>query len=491
MNKGFPDNFLWGGATSANQIEGAYNLDGKGLSCSDVLKVGSAKQLREMTYTLKDGTPASRSMFMLDDFPQDAKMTVNEGEYYPNHNAIDFYHHYKEDIALFAKMGFKCFRMSIAWSRIFPNGDDKEPNEAGLKFYDDVFDELLKYNILPVVTLSHYESPLALSNKWNSWQDPRMIDCFEKYAQTCFDRYHEKVKYWITFNEINTIIYGGWLEAGVPSNDPQVLEQVAYHQFIASAKAVQYAHKIDKTLQVGCMLAYTPTYPYSCKPYDYLGNMINMNKSHFFSDVMCRGYYPRYKICELEKNNIHLNRIEDDELILKNGIVDFIGISYYMSSVFAVAGTDLEVTQTNMSQGLKNPYLNTSQWGWQIDGVGLRIALNQLYDRYQKPIFVVENGLGAIDEFVDGTVHDQYRIDYLKEHVINMKAAIVEDGVEVIGYTPWGCIDLISASSGEMKKRYGFIYVDLDDQGKGTNKRYPKDSFYWYQKVISSNGEEL
>ena len=491
MSKGFPKNFLWGGATAANQIEGAYNIDGKGLSCSDVLKAGNARSLREMTFTLKDGTKSSQCIFMLDDFPQDATITVDDNEYYPNHKGIDFYHRYKEDVKLFAQMGFKCFRMSIAWSRIFPNGDDETPNEKGLKFYDDVFDELLKYNIQPVVTLSHYESPLALTNKWNSWADSRMIDCFVKYAKVCFDRYHKKVKYWITFNEINTLIYGGWLEAGVASNDPRVLEQVAYHQFVASAKAAQYAHQLDSSLQVGCMLAYTPTYPYSCKPYDYLGNMKSMNKTHFFSDVMCRGYYPAYKIKELEEKDICLQRIENDEDILKMGTVDFIGISYYMSSVFATAGTDLEVTQTNMSQGLKNPYLETSDWGWQIDAVGLRISLNQLYDRYQKPIFIVENGLGAIDQFEDNTVHDQYRIDYLKQHIIQMKTAIEEDGVEVMGYTPWGCIDLVSASSGEMKKRYGFIYVDLDNQGNGSNNRYPKDSFFWYQKVIESNGENL
>ena len=490
MKKGFPKGFLWGGATAANQIEGAYNEDGKGLSCSDVLKAGSAKSLREMTYT-HNGQKLSQCIFMLDNFPKDSNITVNEDVYYPNHKAIDFYHHYKEDIALFAKMGFKCFRMSIAWSRIFPNGDELEPNELGLKFYDNVFDELLKYNIQPIVTLSHYESPLALTNKWNSWADHRMIDCFVKYAKTCFDRYHEKVKYWITFNEINTLIYCGWLEAGVASNDPKILEQVAYNQLIAHAKAVEYAHDLDDSLKVGCMLAYTPTYPYSCKPDDYLGNIKSMNKVHFFSDVMIRGYYPTYKIRELERNQIFINRVENDKEILKGGCADFIGISYYMSSIFATASEDLETAQTNMSQGLKNPYLQTSDWGWQIDAVGLRIALNQLYDRYQIPIFIVENGLGAIDEFIGGKIHDPYRIDYLKKHIIQIKRAIEEDGVEVIGYTPWGCLDLISASSGEMKKRYGFIYVDLDNEGKGTNKRYLKDSFYWYQQVIHSNGEIL
>ncbi len=489
MNQGFPDNFLWGGATAANQIEGAYDQDGKGLSCSDVLKAGNAKSLRELTYTYQ-GKKYSKCIFMLDDFPKDAKIEIDENEYYPNHNAIDFYHYYQEDIKLFAKLGFKCFRMSIAWSRIFPNGDDQEPNEAGLQFYDNVFDELLKYNIEPVVTLSHYESPLALTNKWNAWADPRMIDCFVKYAKVCFDRYHQKVKYWITFNEINTLIYGGYLEAGVASNDPQVLEQAAYHQFIASAKAVKYGHVLNSSLKIGCMLAYTPSYPYSCNPNDYLGNLKLMNKFHFFSDVMIRGYYPASKIKELQSKQISLKRIKDDKLILQAGKTDFIGISYYNSSVYASAD-DLETTQGNMSQSVKNPYLQVSDWGWQIDAVGLRIALNQLYDRYQKPIFVVENGLGAVDELIDGSIHDRYRIDYLKEHIIQMKKAIEEDGVEVMGYTSWGCIDLISASSGEMKKRYGFIYVDLDDQGKGTNKRYLKDSFYWYQKVIATNGEVL
>lgn len=490
--KCFPEKFLWGGATAANQCEGAYLEDGKGLSCADVLKAGESGSLRNLTYRRADGTTGEICAFALGDFPKDAYPDVVEGNFYPNHKGVDFYHNYKEDIALFAGMGYKCYRMSIAWSRIYPNGDDPAPNEKGLEFYDKVIDELLKYNIEPVITLSHYEVPLALTKKWNSWADRRTIDCFVRYSKTVFERYKDKVKYWITFNEINSIVFTGWLSAGVIGAEKQVLEQAAYHQMVASASVVKIGHEINPDFQIGCMLAYTPSYPYSCKPYDVLGNIKNQEQAFFFSDVMLRGYYPSYKLKELESAGITLRTEAGDEEILKNGIADYIAISYYMSAIFGSAGDQLETTGGNMATSYKNPYLQTSEWGWQIDPVGLRISLNEIYDRYQKPIFIVENGLGAKDEIQEnGEILDDYRIEYLKKHIEQIAEAIHTDGVEVLGYTSWGCIDLVSASTGQMSKRYGLIYVDCDDMGNGTFKRYKKKSFEWYKKVIQSNGEIL
>lgn len=488
--KTFPKEFLWGGSAAANQCEGAYDKDGKKLSTADVLTEVESGNLRNLTYRRSDGTTGEICAFMLEDFPEDAFPDTIEGVFYPNHTGNDFYHHYKEDIALFAEMGFKCYRMSIAWTRIFPHGDDPVPNEKGLEFYDQVIEELLKYHIEPVITLSHYEVPLELTKKWNSWVDRRTIACFERFCRTLFERYKDKVKYWITFNEINSIVFTGWLSAGVISVKKQDLEQAAYHQMLASAIAVRLAHEINPGLKVGCMLAYTPSYPYSCKPYDVLGNIKHQNQTFFFGDVMLRGYYPSYKWRELERENITLQTEDGDEEILKMGTADYIAISYYMSAVFSTTGDQMEITAGNMSASYKNPYLQASEWGWQIDPVGLRISLNELYDRYQKPIFIVENGLGAKDQMEeDGTIKDDYRIEYLRKHIEQIKEAICTDGVDVMGYTPWGCIDLISASTGQMSKRYGFIYVDCDDHGNGTFERKKKQSFEWYKKVIQNNGE--
>lgn len=491
-SKRFPETFLWGGATAANQYEGGHLEDGKGLSCADVLKGGENGTLRALTYRKEDGTTGEISAFSLGDFPKDAIPDVVEGVFYPNHKGSDFYHHYKEDIKFLAEMGFKCYRMSIAWSRIYPNGDDELPNEKGLEFYDKVIDELLKYQIEPLITLSHYEVPLNLTKKWNAWADRRTITCFERYCRTVFERYKGKVKYWITFNEINTIVFTGWLSAGVIGDDKQILEQAAYHQMIASAAVVKMAHEIEPKYQVGCMLAYTPSYPYSCKPYDVLGNMKAQDEFLFFSDVMLRGHYPSYKTAELKREGIEIKTEEGDSEILKTGTADYIAISYYMSAVFSTACDQLEITAANMATSYKNPYLQVSDWGWQIDPVGLRIALNELYERYQVPIFVVENGLGAKDEIQeDRSIQDDYRIEYLRKHIEQIAEAIHMDGVDVLGYTPWGCIDLVSASTGQMSKRYGFVYVDCDDSGKGTFERRKKKSFEWYKKVIKSNGEIL
>ena len=488
----FPKGFLWGGATAANQFEGGWLEGGKGLSSDDVVTNGTHTSPRLVTYTLPDGTKKAEPMFTLGDVPEGTVFEPQEGYLYPNHDGIDFYHHYKEDIALFAKMGFNCFRMSISWPRIYPNGYDETPNEEGLKFYDDVFDELLKYGIEPIVTISHYETPLGLTNKWNSWADRRTIDCFVRYCETIFNRYNGKVKYWMTFNEINCINFGGWMAGGVASKDPQVLAQAAHNQLVASAKAVILGHKINPEYQIGCMLGYGPTYPYSCNPHDVLKAWQKMNGTYFFGDVHCRGYYPAYKLAEYRNKGITLEKEADDDEILKEGTVDYVAFSYYMSSVESADPKVNETAEGNMLTGIKNPYLDASDWGWQIDPTGLRIALDWLYDRYQKPLMIVENGLGAHDKKeADGSINDDYRIQYLADHIQCMKDAIEQDGVDLIGYTPWGCIDLVSASTGEMAKRYGFIYVNKFDDGSGDYSREEKKSFNWYKKVIASNGEDL
>ena len=481
----FPKDFLWGGATAANQCEGAYNVGGKGLSIMDVVTGGTKSTPRYVTLKNKEGNKEKVPMFDFHDL-NGGQLEVFNDEFYPNHEAIDFYHHYKEDIKLFAEMGFKCFRMSIAWSRIFPNGNDEEPNEEGLKFYDHVFDELLKYNIQPVVTISHYETPLNLTNEWNSWVDRRNVDCYVKYCKVLFERYKDKVKYWMTFNEINGIEFSPYLEAGVISNNKQEVMQAAHHQFVASSKAVTLCHEIIPDAMIGMMIAYAPIYPYSCNPDDVIMAQMDMQSSNFYCDVMCRGYYPSYKLKEFEREGIVIDKEKGDDDILRLGTVDYIGFSYYQSGT--VGTQELESSNGNMMLGLKNPYLKESEWGWPIDAMGLRISLNNLYDRYQKPLFIVENGLGAVDKKENDGIHDAYRIDYLEKHIKAMKDAINIDGVDLMGYTPWGCIDLISASTGEMAKRYGMIYVDKHDDNTGDLHREKKDSFEWYKNVIESNG---
>ena len=468
---GFKEGFLWGGAVAANQCEGAWNVKDKGISTADVATAGDLNTPREYT----DG--------------------IIEGKNYPSHEAIDFYHRYKEDIALFAEMGFKCFRTSINWTRIFPNGDENEPNEEGLKFYDNLFDECLKYGIEPVVTISHYEMPYGLVEKYGSWRDRKLVDFYINYCKAIFTRYKDKVKYWMTFNEINVISLHPFIPAGIKfkegENKKQVCYQAAHNQFVASAKAVKLGKEINPNFKIGCMILFPQSYAKTCNPKDVQAMNDFMDSTFLFSDVQVRGYYTNKSKKFFERNNVTIHMEEDDEKILREGKVDFIGFSYYMTMVqeFNDSG---EKTLGNMTGGAKNPYLKASNWGWEIDPEGFRIALNTLYDRYQVPLFCVENGLGAIDVVEeDGSINDDYRIDYLKEHIYEMSKAVNIDGVDLMGYTPWGCIDLISASTGEMKKRYGFIYVDKDNEGKGTLKRSKKKSFYWYKKVIESNGELL
>lgn len=475
---GFPENFLWGGAMAANQCEGAYQEDGKGLSVADVLTAGSKTEPRRLT------------------------REIREGLYYPSHRGIDFYHRYREDIALLAEMGFKSFRMSIAWTRIYPNGDDEEANEAGLRFYDAVFDELHRYGIEPIVTIYHNDMPLAVSRRYQGFVSRKTIELYARFCETIFRRYKGKVKYWLTFNELNAchqpflgtggVGYYGDYEGpafGV-KDDPQLRFQGLHHMLLASARVVRLAHEIDPDYRVGCMLNQMITYPYSCDPQDILAvekaNEFNLD---IVGDVQCRGAYPYFYDAFLRENGVSLGWEPEDAQTLRDGCVDFYAFSYYATNCLS-AGRSLELAAGNLYTGGKNPYLKTSEWGWQIDADGLYYALNRLYARYRKPLMVVENGLGAVDTVEDGRVHDPYRIAYLREHIKAMKRA-VEHGVDLLGYTSWGCIDLISASDGTISKRYGYIYVDLDEKGEGSLKRVRKDSFYWYRRVIASNGEEI
>ena len=478
----FPKGFLWGGATAANQLEGGWNEGGKGISCPDICTGGSHTQSKRITPTLEEGT------------------------FYPSHMAIDHYHRFKEDIALFAKMGFKVYRFSIAWTRIFPNGDETTPNEEGLKFYEDLIDECLKYNIEPLITISHYEVPFGLTKKCNAWASREMIDYYMNYCKTIFERYKGKVKYWLTFNEINsaTMPMGAFLSQGILNeqekstdftnqvDDPQLRFQGLHHQFIASAKAVQLAHEIDPDYKVGNMMIYATSYPLTCDPDDIIKNQQqNHIMNYFCSDVQCRGYYPTYMKRYFKENNIEVTMEPGDEEILKAGPVDFYTFSYYMS-VCQTADPTKGAGEGNILGGVANPYLKASDWGWQIDPLGLRITMNELYDRYQKPIFIVENGLGEVDKPDENNfVNDTYRINYLNDHFLEIKKAVEIDRVPVLGYTMWGGIDLVSLSTGEMKKRYGWVYVDMDDKGNGSKKRYPKASFYWMKEFIKSNGNIL
>lgn len=477
--KTFRNDFLWGGATAANQFEGAWDADGKGPSTSDMCTNGSREQPKRITRQWEEGT------------------------IYSSREASDFYHHYKEDIALMAEMGFKTFRLSIAWTRIFPTGMEERPNEAGLAFYDRVFDECRKYGIEPLVTISHYEMPYALVEAYNGWESRECIGYFMSYCRTIFERYQHKVTYWLTFNEINagTMPMGNVMSLGTvkgytgtildfPDN-PQVRFQALHHQFVASAKAVKLAHEEYPQFKMGNMICFITMYPLTCSPADMLKAQQEMQiKNWFCSDVQVRGEYPYYAERYFEENGIHIKMEDGDREILKEGCVDFYTFSYYMSNCVSEA-PGAEVGEGNLTGGLKNPYLEASDWGWQIDPQGLRYTLNEIYSRYQIPMMVVENGLGAYDRLEeDGSIHDTYRIDYLRRHIAQMKEA-VSDGVELWGYTPWGCIDLVSASQGEMAKRYGFIYVDKYDDGTGTLERKRKKSFSWYQKVIASNGEDL
>lgn len=479
----FPDGFLWGGATASTQIEGAYLEGGKGVSTLDYVKF-QHKYERTDDIASMDVTYEQYQSYL----------GQEENINFPKRRGIDFYHHYKEDIKLFAEMGFKVFRMSISWPRIFPTGLEDEPNEEGLQFYDDVFDELHKYGIEPLVTMIHYEIPMTLAVEYNGWENRKLIALFVKYAKTIVDRYQHKVKYWITFNEINMMIASAYTGGGLfiersDQQDLQVKFQAVHHQFVASGLTMQYIHKTSPDAKVGCMIARLETYPETCHPEDVLSALKEDQLNLFFTDVMIRGHYPNYIKRYFEENDIHLQIEDDDYTIIENNTADFVSFSYYMT--YVASGDPAKYQKPgSFIRPLKNPYVGISEWGWPIDPIGFRITLNKIYDRYQIPIFVVENGLGAYDTLENGKVHDSYRIEYLSKHIQAMGEAIL-DGVDILGYTTWGCIDLVSAGTSEMSKRYGFIYVDYDDEGNGSGKRYRKDSFYWYQKVIATNADDL
>lgn len=461
--KTFPNDFLWGGAVAANQVEGAYLEDGKGLSTSDVQPQGVFGPVVERV----------------------------AGDSGVKDVAIDFYHRYPEDIKLFAEMGFNCLRVSIAWTRIFPNGDEQQPNKAGLAFYDKLFDELAAHNITPLVTLSHYEMPWGLVKQYGGWGNRQVIGFFEHYARTVFTRYQHKVKLWLTFNEINMSLHAPMTGVGLPETSSKAeVYQAIHHQLVASALAVKACHEIIPDAKIGNMLLGGLVYPLTCKPDDVLEALQENRAWQFFGDVQCRGAYPGYMLRFFRDNGITLEITEADREALKSTI-DFISFSYYMTGCVT---TDDELNQQargNILSMVPNPHLASSEWGWQIDPVGLRTLLNVLWDRYQKPLFIVENGLGAKDKpDADGMVQDDYRISYLNDHLVQVREAI-EDGVEVMGYTSWGPIDLVSASRAELSKRYGFIYVDRDDSGAGTLARSRKKSFYWYQEVIATHGASL
>lgn len=488
--KQFPEGFLWGGATAANQFEGGWKEGGKGVSVSDVALFRDPKSMKELL-------DVHGNCDITDEMIEKALATDDE-VYYPKRHGIDFYHHYKEDIAMLAGMGFKVYRMSIAWSRIFPRGDEKEPNEAGLAFYDSVFDECLKHDMEPLVTISHYEPPLAFAMEYNGWYDRRAIDFFCNYVDVITKRYKDKVKYWLTFNEVDSIIRHPFMTGGLiesrfaPEKFEEVEYQAMHHQFVASALTVKITHENIPEAKVGCMLTKLTYYPFTCRPEDVLEAQLRMRSVYCFSDTQVHGEYPAYLLSMYKNKGLNIQMTEEDLRIMKNYPVDFISFSYYSSSCVAKEADGLEKTTGNTVTAIKNPYIPSSDWGWQIDPIGLRVSLVDLYDRYRKPLFIVENGMGAKDVIKeDGTIDDQYRIDYFDAHFRAVLDAIEIDGVDCLGYTSWGCIDLISESTKQMSKRYGFIYVDADDYGNGTYNRIPKKSFHWYKKVIETNGECL
>ncbi|MDR1033729.1 MAG: family 1 glycosylhydrolase [Bifidobacteriaceae bacterium] len=480
--KAFPENFLWGGATAANQVEGAYDVGGKGLTVADVIH-----------FVPKDERVEGESVEPSREEMEAIAKGTSEYTNFPKRRGIDQYHRYKEDIALFAEMGFKVYRTSIAWARIFPNGDELEPNEEGLAYYDRLFDECKKYGIEPLITLSHCEVPLNLVLKYNGWADRRTIHFFLRYATACFTRYKNKVKYWLNFNEINMVaeepFIDGIITKGLP-NPKQISFQAFHHQAVAGALTTKRLHEIIPDAKMGLMLARVLAYPETCNPSDIRVAQEVNEFNYFFADVQVFGKYPAFIKRYFAENDIHIEKQTGDDEIIAAHTVDFVSFSYYDSTV-VTSDPARRLPLGHFRFGIKNPYTAESDWGWDIDPVGLRIALNDFWNRYHLPLFVVENGFGAVDKVEsDGTIHDDYRIDYFRKHIEQLREAI-KDGVNVIGYTAWGPIDIISGGTSEMSKRYGFIYVDQDDYGNGTLARLRKDSFWWYKGVIESNGEKL
>ncbi|WP_244552117.1 family 1 glycosylhydrolase [Paenibacillus sp. ov031] len=485
MRTGFSEDFLWGGAISASQADGAYDVGGKGLETQDLRYFDSNWTKEERDHHRNINMTGERFKQAL----LDKDMT-----HYPFRWGIDFYSNYKEDLRLMEELGLKIFRTSINWARIFPNGDDAEPNETGIQFYIDLFDECRKRGMKVFATILHYNIPVNLVTKYGGWKNRQTIEFYLRYARVLFERLGDRVDYWLPFNEINAGKFNPYNGVCLIKDQEEDYENAIYqclhHQFIANALTVKLAHEIIPGSKVGGMIARFTTYPATCKPEDVMQSILDEQyANYFYTDIMARGKYPAYMERYFNDNDINIHKEADDDNILREYTVDFLSFSYYMSMV-ATTDKNWDRTGGNLVTGNKNPYLKASDWGWQIDPIGLRVSLNQMYDRYQLPIFIAENGIGALDELNEGEIHDSYRIDYLKEHFKQMKEAII-DGVELIGYTMWGIIDIVSCGTIEMRKRYGVIYVDRDDRGQGTNKRYKKDSFYWYQNCIKSNGEHL
>lgn len=474
VRKEFPNDFLWGGALAANQMEGAYDVDGKGLCVADINEF-------EDDIDIKDKQNEEVTQAYIEE------ALKSKDKIFPKRWGIDFYHTYKEDLKLLAELGLKLIRTSINWSRIFPNGDDETPNEAGLKFYDNLIDEMLKNGIEPMITISHYEMPLNLTTKYTGWYSREVIDFFEKYCKILFDRYHDKVKYWILVNQINLIGHESFNHLGIASDKVENLMSAKYqgvhNEMVACARATRYAHQNYPEIQIGAMVYGGPTYAASTDPEDVLATVKHNQMEYFYGDILMRGYYPKYAFRFFEDFDIHVEFGEHDELDLKN-TCDFFSFSYYYNRVCS------KESYENGNEAVRNKNAPATPWGWPIDAIGLRILLNLFYDRYQKPIYITENGIGCYDQLEDGKIHDDYRIQYYRDHIIQMQEAI-KDGVDLRGYYAWGPIDIISCSSNEMSKRYGFIYVDQDDYGNGTHQRIKKDSFKWFQTAIKSNGKKI
>ncbi len=475
----FPEDFLWGGAIAASQADGAWQADGKKLNSSDVQPYLKGKSNDEIQQLEKLGMTLEEVK----------KNVADTGQYFPKRFGIDFYHTYESDLELLAEMGFKTFRTSIDWARVFPNGDEKEPNEVALAHYGKMIDKMKSLGIEPIITMLHYETPIHITLEYGGWTNKAVIEMFERYGKVLLEHFGDRVKYWIVINQVNMVQIEPFLSLGVCSDQYKRKEEAeyqgVYNQLVASAKIRKYAKTLPYDLQIGTMVADCTVYPYSCKPSDIILAMEHNRMQYFFTDVQFQGDIPVYAERYFTENNIHLDITDEERALLKENTMDYLGISYYFSQM-----VDAEKNVNKADSITPNPHLDANPWGWNVDPQGLYNSLSQYWDRYEKPIVIAENGFGMYDELVDGKVHDDYRIAYLGDHIEQIGRAI-QNGANVIGYCAWGPIDIVSCSSQQMSKRYGFIYVDLDDEGNGTGKRIKKDSFDWYKQVIATNGSEI
>ncbi|NFA42381.1 glycoside hydrolase family 1 protein [Clostridium botulinum] len=464
--KGFPENFLWGGSTSAYQVEGAWNEDGKGLSVIDMCD-----------------HPEGTADFKI---------------------ASDHYHRFKEDVKLFSEMGLKAYRFSIAWTRIIPQGTG-EVNEKGIKFYNDLIDELNKYNIEPIVTMFHFDLPYTLEEK-GGWSNRDTIDAFSKYAKVLFERFGSKVKYWLTINEQNTmILHPGAI--GIPKGgklpSKKELYQQNHHMLLAQAKVMNLCHEMCPNGKIGPALNTTAMYGETCNPLDAIAaHNWETIRCWSFLDMAVRGKYNKLAWSYLMDRGLE-PIIEDGDMdIMKNAKPDFIAINYYSTATIAASKGDasdisaragdqqIMLGEQGVYRAAENPYVDKTKYGWVVDPIGLRMTLRKVSERYDLPILITENGIGAPDKLEKNeTINDDYRIDYIRKHLEQLKLAI-NDGVEVMGYCPWSAIDVVSTHQG-YGKRYGFIYVNRDEFDLKDLRRIKKKSFNWYKNVINTNGEEL